>query len=257
MWYHGLVVNRSDPMPPAPSSRPKSTRAAAGARTRAGPARPADIGPPARVPGSADPAGAGTHEEGQERAVASTTLAPLLKDGSERSFRTLIVRLMSLVNLMRRNQERFGEFIGVSLPQFQMLVVVNDNPGLTIGDIASRLEVTSPFVTAEIGKLVAQGVVEKRQSAEDRRVVHIHLTDHGFALIRELGPLRRRTNDLMFGSLTAERAALLYEMVDMIVSDGRQANHELDGPDRRNQRAPSLQARLRAGDSERGKRGRG
>ena len=161
---------------------------------------------------------------------------------SDRQFRPLIYGLISLSNLMRGNQERFAAYIGVSVPQYMMMIVLEDAPGSSVREIASRVEVSSQFVTLEIGRLVDKGLVEKRDSEADRRSVLLNLSSAGQALMSELAPLRRRTNDLMFGSLSGEQTATLHEIVATLLADGRNARHQLEAPDWRNQRAPSLQS---------------
>src|SRR5690348_1589235 len=116
----------------------------------------------------------------------------LLKDGSDRQFRQLILRLLRLSTLMIRNREHFAAYIGVTDPQYTMIILIADNPGITIGGIAEQMSVTSQFVTTESAKLMAKGIVEKRPSEADRRSVLLTLTPKGRKLLMELGPLRRR-----------------------------------------------------------------
>jgi len=160
----------------------------------------------------------------------STSLGHFIKDGSDREFRQLLYALIKLSTLMVQNRQRFAACIGVTDPQYTMLTLVAENPGLTVGKLAEQLSVSSQFVTIEIGKLVKKGIVNKQPNKHDRRSVILNLTDKGKSLLREVGPLRRRTNDLMFRSLSHERAKLLKEIVDTLIADGMSALHELDAP---------------------------
>ena len=178
-------------------------------------------------------------------AAPITSLRSFLGDaGSDRGFRDLIYDLISLTGLIRNNQERFARYIGVTRPQCLMLLLISDGRYPTVGDIAARLEVSSPFVTAEVGKLVATGLVTKVANDQDRRSALLELTEAGRARVHDLGPLRRRTNDLMFMSVTAEDAERLRQIVHSLLVDGHSALHELEAPRRRNERAPSLVAQL-------------
>lgn len=178
-----------------------------------------------------------TTDSGQAR---TTSLTPLLDKGSDRPFRELIYSLLSLFNLMRSNQEHFAAYIGVTVPQITMMSFLNDAGRATVGQIAARLEVSSQFVTLEIKKLLARGIIGKHPNAEDRRSVYLELTDAGRRLMHELGPLRRQTNDLMFKALTANQMAQLRSILAALLDDGRNALHELQSPRWRDRRAPSL-----------------
>ena len=178
-----------------------------------------------------------THRPNERR---TTSLIPLIEKGSDRPFRELIYALISLFNLMRSNQEHFAAYIGVTVPQITMMSFLDDSGRATVGQIASRIEVSSQFVTLEIGKLLEKGLVEKRANEEDGRSVVLELTEAGQCLMRELAPLRRETNDLMFRSLTAEQVHQLRSILGALLADGRSALHELESPRWREQRAPSL-----------------
>ena len=108
---------------------------------------------------------------------------------------------------------------------------------------ASLLIQPSQFITLETGKLIKKGLIDKRPHEIDRRSVSLSLTKQGQVLLREVWPLRRRTNDLTFQSLTRERAAILDEIVGTLVMGARMALHELEAPQRSGQKAPSIEAK--------------
>jgi DNA-binding MarR family transcriptional regulator len=121
-----------------------------------------------------------------------------------------------------------------------MMAVIAETGRMTARDIAKQMHVSSQFVTVEISKLARKSIVEKRSNEADRRSVFLSLTPHGQSLLRELGPIRRQSNDLMYRSLTKERAGVLQEIIDALTQDANSALHELDAPHWRNARAPSV-----------------
>jgi len=169
----------------------------------------------------------------------SISFRHFIKDGSDRKFRELLYSLLGLSTLMIQNRQRFAAHIGLTDPQYTMLALTAENPGVTVGRLAEQLYVSSQFVTAEIGKLVEKGIVHKQPNEQDRRSMILNLTGKGKDLLRELGPVRRRINDLMFRSLTEGRAKVLKEIVDTLITDGTGALHELDAPHMRSQKAVS------------------
>jgi len=160
----------------------------------------------------------------------STSLPAFVQDGSDAEFRALIYELTSLFNIMQRNRRHFGTHIGVSESQALILMILAEASVATVGSIARRLEVSSQFVTIEVGKLVACKLVEKRPNESDRRSMFLSLTKKGEGLIRELAPLRRKTNDTVFRSLNRERARTLRAILADLIADGRIALHDLQAP---------------------------
>ncbi len=171
----------------------------------------------------------------------TTSLATFIKDGSDREFRRLIYSFVSLTGFMEANRDYFAAFIGVSSPQLLMMGVIAETPDPSVSAIADRLGVSTQFVTTEIGKLIAKNLVSKRPNEVDRRGVLLSLSAKGKALLRELGSVRRKINDMTFGSLTEARAGMLQEILDGLIRDARSAVHELDAPDMRGKKAATAQ----------------
>ena len=169
------------------------------------------------------------------------SLETFVKNGSDREFRNLIFELLALQNQMQRHTDVFSRYIGATGAQFHAIMIMARTPDLTVSQIAQLMNVTSQFVTIEIGNLVRKGIVEKRPNENDRRSGFLNLTAKGKKLVRELAPLLRRANDLHFRSLTTEQARILRETVHAIVEDGKRVIHELESPDVIDAMAPSAQ----------------
>ena len=52
-------------------------------------------------------------------------------------------------------------------------------PGKTVGELAQKLNITTPSVTSIINKLEKKGYVERVRGTQDAREVYIRLTRHG------------------------------------------------------------------------------
>jgi DNA-binding MarR family transcriptional regulator len=121
-----------------------------------------------------------------------------------------------------------------------MLTIIAGTENNTVGQIAKTMSVSNQFVANEIGKLIERNIVEKTPNIADRRSMILSLTAKGRDLFRELGPLRRDSNNLMYRSLTGDRGRILQEILDKLIADGEIALHELEAPHRRTQTAPSV-----------------
>ena len=171
----------------------------------------------------------------------TTSLKAFIKGGSDAALRRLIYDLTSLFNQMMRNRKSFAAYIGVTEAQLLMMTIIAESRGSTVGQVAQQLNVSSQFVTIEIGTLVKKGIVAKQTNEADRRSALLNLTAKGRRLLCELAPLRCKVNDIHWRSLTEERAQILQEIVVTLISDGKSALHELEAPELRGLRAPSAQ----------------
>jgi DNA-binding MarR family transcriptional regulator len=193
----------------------------------------------AALGGNISNAGAAPTEEAFPPLTIS--LETFVKNGSDRKFRQLIFELMGLSNQMKRHIDQFARYIGRNNAQFHLMTIMAEMPDITVSQIAQLMNVTSQFVTIEIGQLIRDDIVWKRPDESDRRSSFLNLTSKGKNLIRELAPLLRRANNLHFRSLTEERAKILTETIHTLVVDGGRVLHELESPDVRNAMAPSAQ----------------
>lgn len=76
--------------------------------------------------------------------------------------------------------------INLSINEFHLIETVGngDAQGITVGDIAQKLQIAPPSVTVSINKLRTKGYVEKRRDERDGRVVYVTLTDLGHKINR-------------------------------------------------------------------------
>ncbi|CAH1655160.1 hypothetical protein CHELA1G11_10901 [Hyphomicrobiales bacterium] len=164
---------------------------------------------------------------GHDFPPASTSLEPFLQHGSDDEFRAMIYNFIAFSTMMLQAREAFAERIGVSAPQYSIIVAIGEAGRTTVGGIAERLHVSSPFVTAEVGKLIKRGIVERHPNGEDRRSSWLVLSKAGIDLVRQVAPLRRATNDTIFGSLDPKQAADLRNLIATLVQDGRKALYQV------------------------------
>ncbi|MBE0695281.1 MAG: MarR family transcriptional regulator [Aquamicrobium sp.] len=99
---------------------------------------------------------------------------------------------------------------GLYAGQDQIMLLLDEEDGQTPGQLAARLGVRPPTVTKTIGRLQAQGYLEKRGSAIDARQANVSLTERGRDAIRAIEKAVRKTDRLAFKGLDKkERATLL------------------------------------------------
>ncbi len=81
--------------------------------------------------------------------------------------------------LMRGAADEAMSRHGVRVGQNLVLEVLWDTDGLTPGELAERLHVSTPTVVKSATRMEATGLVSRRRDEVDRRLVRLHLTDRG------------------------------------------------------------------------------
>jgi len=74
------------------------------------------------------------------------------------------------------------EPLGLTYPQYLVLLVLWEGDGVSVTELGDRLALDSGTLTPLLKRLELQGAVERRRADEDERVVRIHLTPAGRAL---------------------------------------------------------------------------
>lgn len=105
---------------------------------------------------------------------------------------------------------------GLYAGQDQIMLLLDEEDGQTPGQLAARLGVRPPTVTKTIGRLQAQGYLEKRGSAIDARQANVSLTERGRDAIRAIEKAVRKTDRLAFKGLDKKERATLLALLTQI-----------------------------------------
>jgi DNA-binding MarR family transcriptional regulator len=106
---------------------------------------------------------------------------------------TIGTLLGQVSRLFRRSFDERARQIGVTRPQWQVLVIVSRKPGINQGGVADLLEVEPITVGRMIDRMQESELVERRADPADRRAWRLHLTDKGESLVAQLRPLGAET----------------------------------------------------------------
>ncbi len=117
--------------------------------------------------------------------------------------------LADTARLVRRSFDARARGIGVTRPQWQVLVVLRRHEGINQGGLADLLEVEPITVCRMVDRLQEAGLVERRPDPADRRSWRLFLTAKAGTLLQQLRPL---ADDMLEQALAGvsgtDRAAL-------------------------------------------------
>jgi DNA-binding MarR family transcriptional regulator len=99
----------------------------------------------------------------------------------------------------------------VTLTQFRVLVVLDAHGPTRLNQLAARLDVASSTALRTVDRLVAAGLVDRRDNERDRREVVIRLTPAGQDVVREVTSRRKRAIEAIAERMPRERRRALVE----------------------------------------------
>ncbi|CCH80046.1 putative MarR-family regulator [Nostocoides japonicum T1-X7] len=91
---------------------------------------------------------------------------------------------------------------------------IRETPGYaTTGQLAETAGVSPATMTGRVDRLVRMGLVRRIPSEDDRRVVHVQVTDEGFDKWRRAMALRGETEDRIFAGIPKDRLRRLSDLL--------------------------------------------
>ena len=93
----------------------------------------------------------------------------------------------------------------VTLPQLRVLVMLASRPSMNLNGVAARLGVHPSNVTRAADRLVAAGLLDRRDDPADRRNLLLGLTSAGCALVHDVMRRRRDMITEIVGQMPPEQ----------------------------------------------------
>lgn len=114
-----------------------------------------------------------------------------------------------------------GKSYTVTPPQWGVLILLNQQDGMTKSAISQRRAIDMATVTGIIKRLEQSGLVERWHDLADRRQVKVYLTDEGRDIMRYLPDAAREFNQiLMRGFSEEEQRDLVAKLQQIVVNVG-------------------------------------
>lgn len=110
---------------------------------------------------------------------------PLLLDNQ------LCYALYAAAHRMTKSYRPMLERMGLTYPQYLVLLVLWENDGVTVSEIGRRLRLDSGTLTPVLKRLETSGLLNRNRRQSDEREVEIALTDQGRALRSEAIAVRQ------------------------------------------------------------------
>jgi len=136
--------------------------------------------------------------------------------------RSPFFKLLLLVNLTARPfARRYEKQHRLALPEWRVMLVLAETPGLSSAEIAERLGLDKMAVSRAVRGLERRGRLERRVDPRDGRRWALHLSPAGRALFRKIEPSALVREAALFGVLTAAERARLETILEKLVAGAR------------------------------------
>ncbi|MDO6724912.1 MarR family transcriptional regulator [Celeribacter halophilus] len=114
-------------------------------------------------------------------------------------------------------RERLRAGYDTTLPRFDVLATLHATPeGMKMSELSAHLVVSNGNVTGVVDRLVADGLAERTNLPNDRRVFLVRITDKGRALMDEMTSEHLMwVNDLFENVTEADAARAISIMLDI------------------------------------------
>lgn len=140
--------------------------------------------------------------------------------------RNVALKMTVVTRQMHRHFDEAISKLGATRSQWTVIAVVSGKPGATQRVIAEALEISEASAGRLVDRLIAEGMVERKPKADDRRAHAIFLTEKGEKLTGQLGDVASETEDAIFDGIDEDQLHQINAILDRIQSNLAQAGIE-------------------------------
>ena len=116
-------------------------------------------------------------------------------------------------SIMRTVSAVFEERFGISMPEWKVLAVVSEKPGLSAVAVARFAQMDTVAVSRAVTKLMDRGRVVRELDSEDRRRSILNLSEQGSALYNEIAPVAKQLEANLFDEFSDDEKHVIDKIV--------------------------------------------
>ena len=97
----------------------------------------------------------------------------------------VLVSLRRIIRAMDLHSKYLVKTTGLTTAQLLLMQTVQQGNGMTIGKLADQIHLSQATVTTILDRLAERGFIIREGSIQDKRKVHIKLTEKGESLVKD------------------------------------------------------------------------
>lgn len=114
--------------------------------------------------------------------------------------------------------------LDMSTPQFKALILIYEEEGVRMRELARRLGGSFSNATVLVDRLVERGLVERMADSQDRRVVLVRVTNNGQRLVEQLVTSWRSLSPSLLKALGPDELTKVSEALRLLVKAAQSNN---------------------------------
>ena len=116
------------------------------------------------------------------------TVARIERDLLDAAFKAHLAAASALVPI----RVELWEARGLTLGQLRLMVLIDREDGLPLGEVAQQMEVSPATITGITERLVRKGLIARRSDPSDRRLIRVVLTAAGSDAVHDISRIGNR-----------------------------------------------------------------
>jgi DNA-binding MarR family transcriptional regulator len=128
----------------------------------------------------------------------------------------LFNRILSKFQVLENKPRNFGTGDLLSRSEIHVLAGIDENPLVSVTDLAGKLGVTKGAISQMVGKLSGKGYVRKLQSVDDRKEILLALTEKGQVAAENHDDFHKRMFELYCSDLSIAEIKIFLNILKRI-----------------------------------------
>ena len=108
---------------------------------------------------------------------------------SSKTWQKVLISLRQIIRATDMHSKNVMRRYGLTIPQLVVLRAIDNTSNVTVRTISEHVSLSQATVTTILNRLEQRGLVIRKRSADDRRIVHTVLTDAARRMIETSPPL--------------------------------------------------------------------
>jgi MarR family transcriptional regulator for hemolysin len=137
----------------------------------------------------------------------------------------LLVSGQQMKRLYEKQFEEICRRYQINQNEADILAFLANNPSFdTARDIVEMRMIAKSYVSTSVENLIRKGLLVRIPDENDRRVIHLHLTDRTIPIIADARARQEKFIKILFTGMTADEIKMFETLLAMIFDNANNAN---------------------------------
>ena len=121
-----------------------------------------------------------------------------------------------VMHLFKQSMSKVFEDLGVTVPQSMVMGILSKEKTLKITELSTKLSLSNSTVSGIVDRLEKQGMVERKRSEQDRRVVYVSVASNFSGMHKTFHKRLEETIENKMNKGTHEELVKIYEGLESL-----------------------------------------